>query len=49
MLDFLTTILENNKNKEIYPNKNKSEIFVKKLFHTLFTPNQNFFYLYLIQ
>ncbi|WP_341657043.1 serine O-acetyltransferase [Blattabacterium cuenoti] len=41
MLDFLTTILENNKNKEIYPNKNKSEIFVKKLFHTLFTPNQN--------
>ncbi|WP_341655378.1 serine O-acetyltransferase [Blattabacterium cuenoti] len=41
MLDFLTTILENNKNKEIYPNKNKSEIFVNKLFHTLFTPNQN--------
>ncbi|WP_341660429.1 serine O-acetyltransferase [Blattabacterium cuenoti] len=42
MLDFLTTILENNKNKNIYPNKSKSEIFVKKLFHTLFTPNQNF-------
>ncbi|WP_341666168.1 serine O-acetyltransferase [Blattabacterium cuenoti] len=41
MLDFLTTILENNKNKEIFPNKNKSEIFVKKLFHTLFTPNHN--------
>ncbi|WP_341656665.1 serine O-acetyltransferase [Blattabacterium cuenoti] len=41
MLDFLTTILENNKNKEIYPNKNKSETFVNKLFHTLFTPNQN--------
>ncbi len=41
MLDFLTTILENNKNKKIYPNKNKSEIFVKKFFHTLFTPNQN--------
>ncbi|WP_341652444.1 serine O-acetyltransferase [Blattabacterium cuenoti] len=41
MLDFLKTILENNKNKDIYPNKNKSEIFVKKLFHTLFTPNQD--------
>ncbi|WP_185857742.1 serine O-acetyltransferase [Blattabacterium cuenoti] len=38
---FLRTILENNKNRNIYPDKKKSENFVKKLFHTLFTPNQN--------
>ncbi|BBA17284.1 serine O-acetyltransferase [Blattabacterium cuenoti] len=41
MLDFLKTILENNRNKGIYPNKSKSENFVKTLFHTLFTPNQD--------
>ncbi|AGW86043.1 Serine acetyltransferase, plasmid [Blattabacterium sp. (Nauphoeta cinerea)] len=41
MLDFLTTILENNKKKIPFPNKKKSENFVKKLFHTLFTPDQN--------
>lgn len=41
MLDFLTTIFENNKNKNIFPDKKKSENFVKELFHTLFTPDQN--------
>ncbi|WP_185857103.1 serine O-acetyltransferase [Blattabacterium cuenoti] len=41
MLDFLTTIFENNKNKDTYPDKKKSENFVNKLFHILFTPNQN--------
>nr|WP_185861569.1 serine O-acetyltransferase [Blattabacterium cuenoti] len=39
MLDFLTTVFKYNKNKNIYPDKKKSEYFVKKLFHTLFTPN----------
>ncbi|WP_185860499.1 serine O-acetyltransferase [Blattabacterium cuenoti] len=39
MLDFLTTIFENNKNKNTYPDKIKSENFVKKLFHILFTPD----------
>ncbi|WP_185866926.1 serine O-acetyltransferase [Blattabacterium cuenoti] len=41
MLDFLITIFENNRNKNIFPDKKKSEDFVKKLFHTLFTPDQN--------
>ncbi|AFJ90792.1 serine O-acetyltransferase [Blattabacterium sp. (Blaberus giganteus)] len=41
MLDFLTTIFENNKKKDVFPDKKKSEFFVKKLFYTLFTPDRN--------
>ncbi|WP_185849007.1 serine O-acetyltransferase [Blattabacterium cuenoti] len=41
MLDFLTTLFENNKKKYVFSDKKKSEDFVKKLFHTLFTPDQN--------
>ncbi|WP_185851934.1 serine O-acetyltransferase [Blattabacterium cuenoti] len=41
MLDFLTTIFENNKNKDTYPDKKKSENFVNKLFYILFTPDQD--------
>jgi Serine acetyltransferase len=31
--------LENNKNRDLYPDKKKSESFVKELFHILFTPD----------
>ncbi|WP_185871434.1 serine O-acetyltransferase [Blattabacterium cuenoti] len=41
MLKFLTTIFENNRNKNIFPDKKKSENFVKTLFHILFTPDKN--------
>ncbi|QIK16658.1 serine acetyltransferase [Blattabacterium sp. DPU] len=41
MLDLLTIIFENNKKKNSFPDKKKSENFVKKLFHTLFIIDHN--------
>ncbi|WP_185853122.1 serine O-acetyltransferase [Blattabacterium cuenoti] len=41
MLDFLNTIFENNKKRDPFPNKKKSEKFVEALFNFLFTSDRH--------